>query len=639
MEAMIREACRILIRSVSFVPAGVAPAVAGALLAASGAAAPSRPAMAEQAAPAHAIAMHGAPKYGPGFKCFDYANPAAPKGGRISIANPGGGSTMSFDSLNPFIVKGNPAAGLAGADRRYVFESLMARSQDEPFSLYGLLAATIETPEDRSYARFDLRPEARFSDGSPVTVDDVIFSHAVLRDHGRPNHRSYYAKVTKVEKVGERGVKFSFRPDGDREMPLIMGLMPVLPRSRYPAKTFEQANLDPPLGSGPYVVADVRPGSSVTFRKNPSYWGKDLPVNCGFYNFDEIRHEYYHDGNSMFEAFKKGLNDFRIEVSPGRWSNDYNFPAMRDGRVVKEAFPLGVPAGMSALVFNTRRKIFSDKRVRDALILLFNFEWINRGLFNNLYTRTESYFDRSELSSHGRPADEREKKLLAPFPGEVSPSIMDGSYSFPSGDPNGLNRDNRMRAMALLREAGYELKEGKLVEKVSGRPFAFEILATTREQDRLMLAIAHSFASVGAEVRLRQIDVAQYERRKKSYDFDMMHNYWPASLSPGNEQGYRWSSAAADAEGTYNYPGVKSKAVDAMISAMLAAKGRPEFVSAVRALDRTLLSGSYVIPLFHLKDQWVAYWKKLEHPVRGTLYGSQIDSWWLAGPSGRAPGR
>jgi peptide/nickel transport system substrate-binding protein len=585
------------------------------------------------------MAMHGAPRYGPGFRCFDYANPGAPKGGRISLANPGGAASMSFDSFNPFIVKGNPAAGLAEPDRRYVFETLMARSMDEPFSLYGLLAATVETPEDRSYAQFELHPEARFSDGSPVTVDDVIFSHHVLKEHGRPNHRSYYAKVTKVEKVGERGVKFTFDEAGDREMPLIMGLMPVLPHSRYSAGTFEQTSLTPPLGSGPYVVAAVDAGSSVTFKKNPAYWGKDLPVNCGLYNFDEIKHEYYNDSNSMFEGFKKGLYDFRVEATTSRWVNGYDFPALRDGRVVKESFPLGVPAGMSALVFNTRRPMFSDRRVREALTVLFNFEWVNKALFDGLYVRTQSFFDRSELSSHGVAADEREKELLAPFPGAVTPEIMNGTYSPPNGDADGLDRRNRMRAISLFQEAGYELRNGKLVEKESGQPFSFEILATSREQDRLMLAVARSFESVGVEVRIRQIDVTQYEQRKKSYDFDMMHNYWSGSPSPGNEQGFRWSSAAAAAEGTFNYPGVKSKAADAMIAAMLAAKSRAEFVSAIRALDRVLLSGDYVIPLFHLKDQWVSYWLRLKHPAKGTLYGSLIDSWWFAEPSRQALGR
>jgi peptide/nickel transport system substrate-binding protein len=641
MEAMIRHLLSIFIRYVSFLSMGVAPILATLLLFyATGAVAQSTSPPAAGAGgeglenpasgtPAHGIAMHGVPKYGHDFKCFAYANPRAPKGGRLSLANPGGGSSQSFDSLNPFIIKGDPAAGLAEADHRYVFESLMARSMDEPFSLYGLLAETIETPENRGYVRFDLRPEARFSDGSPVTVDDVIFSHALLRDHGRANHRSYYAKVTRVEKAGERGVIFMFA-EGDREMPLIMGLMPVLPRAHYSPETFEKTSLDPPLGSGPYLVAKVDPGAGVTFKKNPAYWGEHLPVNCGFYNFDEIRHDYYRDASSMFEGFKKGIYDFRIEVSPSRWINEYNFPALLDGRVIKESFPLGVPSGMAALVFNTRRSIFSDRRVREALTLLFNFEWINKNLYGDLYVRSESYFDRSELSSHGVAADERERALLAPFPGEVRPDIMSGTFSQPRGDVGGVNRENRARALSLLQEAGYELRDGKLVEKASGQPFVFEILATTREQERLMLSFARSLESVGVEMRMRQVDFVQYERRKRSYDFDMIHNYWPASLSPGNEQGYRWSSAAADAGDTFNFAGVKSKAADAMITAVLAAKDRAEFVSAVHALDRALLSGDYVIPLFHLKNQWTVHWKRLEHPVEATLYGSQIDSWWLA---------
>lgn len=620
---MIRSLADILIRSVSFMSSrGLAATAAGAtLLCASGAA----------AAPSHAIAMHGEPKYGPGFKCFAYASPQAAKGGRIAIANPGAsGSSQSFDSLNPFIVKGNPAAGLSDPDRSYVFEPLMVRAADEPFSLYGLLAETIETPEDRSWVRFELRPEARFSDGAPVTPEDVLFSHTLLRDHGRPTHRAYYAKVAKAEKTGERGVTFTFT-GADREMPLIMGLMPVLPRQQRQPDSFEETTLTPPIGSGPYRVTRVEPGASLTFTRNPDYWGKRLAVNCGFHNFDEVRHDYYRDVNSAFEGFKKGLYDFRIETSPSRWAREYDFPALRDGRAVKESFPLGVPAGMSALAFNTRRPLFGDRRVRQALTLLFNFEWINRNLFHGLYVRTESYFARSELSSHGRPADARERALLAPFPDAVSPGIMDGAVSQPAGDAAGSNRDNRLRALALLEEAGYGLEDGKLIEKKSGQPFAFEILAASREQERLMLTYARALESVGVEARLRQVDVAQYERRKKSYDFDMIHNFWPASLSPGNEQGYRWASWSATREGSFNFAGVQNKAVDAMIAAMLAAKSRDDFVSAVRALDRVLLSGNYVLPLFHLNDQWVASSRRLGRPATGGLQGSLIDTWWIAG--------
>lgn len=573
------------------------------------------------AEPRHGIAMHGEPKYEPDFSHLDYVNPEAPKGGEIVLAVQG-----SFDSVNPLIVKGAPASGI----RQYVYESLMARAYDEPFSLYGLLAESIETPPDRSWVAFTLRPEAHFSDGRPVTVEDVIFSHALLRDHGRPNHRFYYAKVAKVEKTGPRTVKFTFKPGSDREMPLIMGLMPVLPRHAVCAETFEDTTLDPPIGSGPYVVSEIDAGSHITYRRDPNYWGRNLPVNRGHYNFDVVRFDYYRDKAAMFEAFKKGLVHFTAESEPGRWAREYDFPAARDGRVIKEAFDLGIPAGMSGLVFNTRRTIFSDKRVREALTLLFDFEWMNEHLFHGLYERTQSYFARSELSSFGRPADTRERELLKPFLDEIDPEIMAGTFRQPVSDGTGRNRRNLRRALRLLKAAGYELRGGVLVEANTGEPFTFEILAATREQERLLLTYLRALERAGIKARVRQVDSAQYQRRKQTYDFDMIQNHWPASLSPGNEQSFRWSSRAAGTEGTFNYPGVKSEAVDAMIEAVLAAKSREEFVSAVRALDRALLSGRYVIPLFHLPKQWVAYWRQLRHPQTVSLYGSLLETWWTA---------
>jgi peptide/nickel transport system substrate-binding protein len=542
-----------------------------------------------------------------------------PKGGEIVF-----GVLGSFDSLNPLIVRGVAAAGL----REYVFESLMARAMDEPFSLYGLLAKTIETPEDRSWVTFVLHRDARFSDGKPVTTDDVIFSHSLLRDHGRPNHRTYYAKVTKVEKVGARGVRFTFSDDGDREMPLIMGLMPVLPRHIFSEDSFEQTSLKPPVGSGPYLVEDVNPGTSITYQRDGNYWGKDLPVNRGRFNFDKVRYDYYRDGSSLFQAFKKGLYHVRSEGDPGRWALAYKIPAVNDGRIVREEFSIGVPSGMSALVFNTRKPIFTDQRVREALTLMFDFEWLNKNLYHGLYARTQSYFDRSELSSHGRAADEHERKLLAPFTAELKPEIVEGTYRQPVSNGSGRNRGNRRRALELLDSAGYELKGGKLVNKETGAAFEFEILAATKGEERLLLSYARALELIGIEARIRQVDSAQYQRRRQFYDFDMIQNFWYASLSPGNEQSFRWSAASADTEGTFNFPGIKSPAVDAMIQAVLAAKDRPEFVSSVRALDRALLSGNYVIPLFHLPKQWVARWRQLQHPDDTALYGFQVSTWW-----------
>jgi peptide/nickel transport system substrate-binding protein len=576
------------------------------------------------AEPQAGIAMHGEPLEAQGFSHFPYANPDAVKGGRLVLGVQG-----SFDSVNPLIVRGVSAEGV----REYVYESLLARAYDEPFSLYGLVAEKVETPADRSYVEFTLNPAAKFSDGKPITVDDVIFSHALLRDHGRPNHRSYYKKVAKVEKTGDRKVKFTFDQSGDREMPLIMGLMPVLPRHLIDPDRFEKTTLFPPTGSGPYTVAKVDAGKSILFKRDPNYWGRDLPVNRGMYNFDEIRFDYYRDAGAMFEAFKSGLVRLRNEEDPTRWAEGYTFPALRDGRVVKEELPVETPAGMAALVFNTRRPMFADQRVREALIKIFDFEWVNRTLYHGQYARTESFFARSDLSSHGRPADQAERKLLAPFAKEIKPSIMDGSFEFPVSDGSGENREGRREALQLLEAAGYQLTGGKLINKATGKPFEFEILAATRAQERLLLTYARALKQVGIEARIRQVDSAQYQRRKQTFDFDMIQYFWPVSLSPGNEQSFRWGSEAAVTEGSFNYPGVKSAAVDAMIDALLKAETRDDFVSAVRALDRSLLSGDYVIPLFYLPRQWVAHWSDVKRPEKTPLYGYQLDTWWIE-PSG-----
>ncbi|MBC8013389.1 MAG: ABC transporter substrate-binding protein [Methyloceanibacter sp.] len=573
--------------------------------------------------------MHGEPLEAQGFTHFPYANPDAPKGGRVVFAVQG-----SFDSLNPLIVKGAAAEGV----REYIYESLLARAYDEPFSLYGLIAENVETPADRSFVEFTLRPEAKFSDGMPITVEDVIFSHALLRDHGRPNHRSYYRKVAKVEKTGERKVRFTFDASGDREMPLIIGLMPVLPRHLIDPERFEKTSLIPQIGSGPYTIAKVDPGKSISFKRDPDYWGRDLAVNRGLYNFDEIRFDYYRDAGSMFEAFKSGLVRLRNEDDPTRWTEGYTFPAIRDGRVVKEALPVETPAGMSALVFNTRRPIFADPRERQALIRLFDFEWVNRNLYHGQYARTESYFPRSELSSHGRPADQTERALLAPFADQVKPLIMAGSFAFPVSDGTGENREGRREALQLLEAAGYQLTGGKLIKVATGEPFEFEILAATRGQERLLLTYARALKQVGIEAKIRQVDSAQYQRRKQTYDFDMIQYFWPVSLSPGNEQSFRWGSEAAVTEGSFNYPGMRSAGVVAMIEALLKAEDRTGFVSAARALDRVLLSGDYVIPLFLLPHLWVAHWSDLKRPETTPLYGYQIDAWWLAPPGAATEG-
>ncbi len=574
------------------------------------------------AAPEAGIAMHGRPKYADSLPHLNYVNPDAPKGGELRL-----GVLGSFDSLNPFIVKGEPAAGL----REYVYETLMARSYDEPFSLYGLIAESVETPEDRGSVTFQIRPEARFADGTPVTPDDVLFSCSLLKSKGRPNHRSYYAKVATAEKIGERGVKFTFAGGGDREMPLIMGLMPVLPRHALKVEDFDKTSFEKPLTSGPYVVAEVSPGASILLKRNPDYWARNLPIMRGQFNFDTIRIDYYRDSTTMMEAFRKGLFDVTGDsdsIDAVKWADAFDFPAVRDGLVKKMEFSVGVPAPMAALAFNTRRAIFADPRVREALTRMFDFEWLNKQLFRGLYARTESFFDRSELSSHGRPADERERELLAPYAGELAPGAMDGTFSQPVTDGTGTNREGRKEAIALLNEAGYELKDGVMTAKATGLPFTFEMLCATREQQRLMLSYAAALRQTGIDAKVRMVDSAQFQRRSTSFDFDMILTSWGSSLSPGNEQSFRWSAASADEEGSYNYAGVKAAGVDAMIAAMLNANTREEFVSAVRALDRLLLSGRYGIPLYYAPKQWIAAWSHLHQPPGSTLYGARLETWW-----------
>jgi peptide/nickel transport system substrate-binding protein len=567
----------------------------------------------------HAIAMHGEPAMPPGFERMAYVNPAAPKGGRLTQSVLG-----TFDSLNPFVVKGLPAQNIRG----YIVESLLARGYDEPFTLYALLAQSVETDDARSWVTFTIDPRAKFSDGKPVTPADVIFSWQLLRDKGRPNFRTYYAKVVKAEPIGERGVRFDLTGADDRELPLILGLMPILAKHAVDPAKFEETSFAAPLGSGPYVVSDVRAGQSVTFTRDKNYWGRDLPIYRGFWNFDEIRFDYYRDGNTQFEAFKKGLYDVRAELDPTRWETGYDFPALRDGRVVKETISTGLPKGMSGFVFNTRRAIFADVRVREAILTLFDFEWVNHNFFFDQYKRTASYFEGSDLSARGKPADARERELLAPYLKDVRSDILDGQWQPPIADGSGRDRDTLRHALDLLSQAGYELMGTELRSRKTGAQLGFEILATTRDQERLALAFARDLKRAGIRVRVRVVDAVQFDRRRIAYDFDMMEFRWDQSLSPGNEQAFYWGAAAADADGTRNYMGVKSPAIDAMIATLLSAKDRENFASAVRALDRLLMSGFYVVPLFHLPGQWIARASAIQHPAATSLFGYLPETWW-----------
>jgi peptide/nickel transport system substrate-binding protein len=571
------------------------------------------------ALPRHAIAMHGAPQLPPDYQHMPYANPDAPKGGRLIQGIHG-----TFDSLNPLIVKGIAVQQIRG----FVIESLLTRGHDEAFTLYGLLAQSVETDDARSYVTFRIDPRARFSDGKPVTAEDVLFSWSLLKDKGRPNHRLYYAKVSKAEALDERAVRFDFGGAPDRELPLILGLMPVLPKHAVDAAIFDETSMTPPVGSGPYRVTTVRPGASLTLTRNPDYWARDLPAARGLWNFDEIRLDYYREANGHFEAFKRGLYDFRVEYEPLRWHGGYDFAAVRSGDVILDTLKTGLPQHSEFLVFNTRRPVFADRRVREALTLLFDFEWINRNYFFGMYARSASYFAGSELSAYERPADAAERALLQSAQPPLAPDLLDGSYRLPVTDGSGRDRPALRRALALLAEAGYELDGPVLRSRATRQPLAFEILVTTRDQERIALAFARDVKRAGIEAKVRAVDAVQFDQRRINFDFDMIQNRWDQSLSPGNEQYFYWGSEAADNPGTRNYMGAKDPAIDRMIAAMLDTRERPAFVAAVRALDRVLMSGFYAVPLYNAPEQWIARWNRIERPAATALSGYLPETWW-----------
>jgi peptide/nickel transport system substrate-binding protein len=577
--------------------------------------------------PTHGLAMHGKPALPPDFDHFPYADPQARKGGKLRI-----GLAGTFDSLNPFNLKsGSAAQGLVGN----VFQSLMARSQDEPFTLYPLIARSIDIDPARTRVTFHLDPRAHFSDGAPLTSKDVLFSFDLLKSKGRPQQRIAYGLVKSVQAPDARTVTFDLSGVGDRELPLILAIMPVLPKHATDVERFSDATLARPVGSGPYRIEHADPGARLLLRRDPNYWGADLPSQRGFYNFDEIDIDYFRDGNSLFEAFKAGLLDYREETSTTRWSTGYDFPALRDGRVVKETLKNDNPKGLEGFVFNTRRPVFKDIRLREALGMMFDFEWINANLYSGLYTRTKSFFDESELSSSGRPASERERALLAPFPGTVRADIMDGSWRPPVSDGTGRDRQMARRALDLLAAAGYHVEGDRLMK--DGEPVSFEIMVKDRNQERLALNYASCLARIGVEARVRLVDEVQYQRRRQKFDFDMMIGQYLASASPGNEQRMRWGSASAAQEASFNLAGASSPAIDAMIAALLAATSHEDFVTAVRAYDRVLLSGFYVVPLFHASEQWIAHSVDIARPARlpryaAPLFGPTLESWWRKTP-------
>jgi microcin C transport system substrate-binding protein len=566
---------------------------------------------------AHAFSMYGDLKYPAGFTHFQYVNPEAPKGGDVKLAAIG-----TFDTLNPFVLKGVPAAGIGG-----VFDTLTVQSDDEPFSQYGLVAETIEIPADRTWVAFTLRPQARFHDGSPITVEDVIWTFDALKAKGRPFYRSYYAQVTKAEKVGDRKVRFAFAPGDNRELPLIVGQLPVLSRAYWSKRDFEKTTLEPPLGSGAYRVETLDAGRSITYRRVKDYWAAKLPVNAGRDNFDSLRYDYYRDITVAIEALKGGEYDFRQENVAKNWATAYATPAVTRGVLRKEEIPNEVPTGMQGFVFNTRRSIFQDPRVRRALAYAFDFEWSNKTLFYGAYTRTKSYFSNSELASSGRPGPE-ELKILEPFRGKVPDEVFTKEYQPPSTDGSGNIRDGAREALRLLGEAGWTVKGQKLVDG-RGEPMQFEILLDDSTWERIALPFAKNLERLGVTARVRVVDAAQYEKRQDDFDFDMIVTVWPQSLSPGNEQREFWGSQVAGERGSRNLAGVKDPAVDKLIDLVIQAPDRASLVARTRALDRVLLWGHYVIPHWHIRAFRVAYWDKFARPAVAPKYALGFDTWWV----------
>lgn len=585
---------------------------------------------------ADGLAMHGVPKLPSDFTYFPYADPNAPKGGKITF-----GVVGTFDGLNPFVVKGTrtTARGLFNDEQfgSLVYEGFMTRSRDEPFTLYSLLAEKVEMNDERTIITFYLNPRARFSDGVPVTQDDVLFTVDLLRSQGRPPFTNYLKSVDRIEKIGPYGIRFYLSPQSNRELPLILAsIIPILPKHAVNTDTFRENGFTVIPGTGPYIVNEIKPGERVIYRRNPDYWGKDLPVNKGLYNFDTFQIEYYRNQNARFEAFKKGILDVFIEEppNPNRWMQGYNFPAAREGKVIKESFKKGTPAAMTGFVFNTRQPIFSDVRVRRALSMVLDFEWINRNLFQNAYQRTNGFWDNSELSCVGRPASDKERALLAPFPDAVLPQVMDGSWHAPHTNGNGFNRENLEIAWQILQEAGFTRKNFKIYTP-DGQPFRFEIMTLSGDEERIALVFQRSLARLGVEASVRTVDDTQYQTRLSNFDYDMIIRTLSASLSPGNEQFNRWASSSRNVEGSFNYAGAHSKAIDAMIEAMTNARSAEDFVAAVRALDRILISGNYFIPLYHLPNQWVARWNTIKHPDYTSLYGYRISAWWRDNKEGQ----
>jgi microcin C transport system substrate-binding protein len=568
--------------------------------------------------PRHGVAMHGEVKYDADFDHFDYVNSDAPKGGTINLAAEG-----TYDSFNPYIIKGISAEG-AGL----VYETLMASTNDEPFSEYGLLAESIYMPEDRSWVAFKLRENARWHDGRPVTVEDVIFSLNVLKREGHPFYRFYYKDVERAREVGPRTVRFDFSGGTNRELPLIVGQLPVLPKYAWEDREFGQSTLEPPMGSGPYKVADYEPGRYVVYERVDDYWGQDIPVNTGRWNFDRIRYDYFRDPTVIREAVKSGSVDFRQENQAKAWATAYDVPAVRAGRLKLVEIDHDQPTGMQAFAMNTRRPPFDSRRVREAMAYAFDFKWTNRNLFFGQYSRTTSYFSNSELASWGVP-EGREKEILERFSGQLPDEVFTREYRPPETNGDGYPRENLKKALELLKDAGWVVRNMKLVRERTGRPFRFEILLVNKAFERVVLPFVANLEKLGMEVDVRVVDSAQYQNRLDTFDFDMIVAGWGQSLSPGNEQRDYWSSQSAERNGSRNYTGVKDPVVDQLVDMIIQAPSREELVHRTRALDRVLLWQHLVVPNWHIGFFRVAYWDKFGRPETNPPYGlPYLETWW-----------
>lgn len=583
----------------------------------------AQPAQAQSATPQPAASLHGEVKYMPGFTHLDYTNPQAPKGGTLKLS-----ATGTYDSLNPYILKGTPAAGLTFLGNNLVFESLMEQSNDEPFTMYGLLAQTVEIPEKRDWVAFNLNPKATWADGTPVTADDVVWTFNTLMEKGSPFFKAYYNDVKDVKATSKRRVIFHFGHGGNAELPLIVAQLPVLPMNDWTDKDFGATTLTPPMGSGPYAISDVSPGRTITYTKRDDWWGKDLPLNTGRYNFERVRYEYFRDDNVALEAFLAGAYDVRLENTAKLWATAYDAPAVKDGRIIKEEIENGHPAGMQGFIFNLRRPVFSDVKVREAIGLAFDFEWSNKQFAYSAYKRTHSYFENSELASSGLPKG-RELEILEQFKDKLPPELFTKEYSVPKTDGSGRNRENLKYAAALLDEAGYTLNKDGLREK-DGKVLRFEIIDVNPAFERWSLPFIRNLKRIGIEASFRTVDSAQYQNRMNDFDYDMTVMSIAQSDSPGNEQRDFWASSKADIPGSRNYMGLKDPVVDELIDMIIAAPSREELVARTHALDRVLLWKYMVVPQWYTNTWRLAYWAKLAHPeTLSDMTPGISDTWWV----------